>query len=168
MCHPITETMVTPTKTRQQQYYPTYNNSTQKTPRSTKAGTPPKSGRKNTPSPNTPSEIFKTPKGKVHMMRCASEPVHIRSGVNLGQNRRSVTPTNKSSTSPLNFAGPKCLEPPTPKSLPRPPTTWTRPGNAESARQSLNFEDFCPEPKVSNTIIDPLSAQLMVMLKVNA
>ena len=54
----------------------------------------------------------------IQQQRCKSEPKTSRG--------RSVTPPTLSSSSPLTFAGPKCLEPPTPTSLPRPPTTWTR------------------------------------------
>ena len=94
--------------------------------------TPLKSGgsrNRTTPSPPTSVDLsFKTPQKPFHSMpraelvqqqqRCKSEPKTSRG--------RSVTPPTLSSSSPLTFAGPKCLEPPTPTSLPRPPTTWTR------------------------------------------
>jgi len=118
-----------------------------------------------TPSP-TSSEYncFKTPqnKPKADLMRCASEPMRI-------QSRRSMTPVTQNSSggrSPLNFAGPKCLEPPTPMSLPRPPTTWTRPSHElSSARQALSFED---DLDGKGTFEESLSQQLKMLLKVQA
>ena len=75
-------------------------------------------------------------------------------------------------TSPNSFAGPKCLEPPMPTSLPRPPTTWTTSNNSFKkpekrfypVTQTLSFEDLVQ----SQTDLDPLSQQLKMLLKVQA
>ena len=160
--------MVTPNKPKQH-----YKNSSQK------AKTPPRGGpqhsRKNTPSPSTSyfqhgadSFSFKTPPNnpnrKGEISRCASEPMRIKPN----SQRRSVTPVK--SGSPSMFAGPKCLEPPIPTSLPRPPTTWTRADC--SARQALSFNDLAFGEDVSygkkpcQIEIDPLSQQLKMLLKV--
>lgn len=161
MCNAKSIKMVTPTKSRQNQYY---NHGPGR-----HAKTPPRyhNSRKTTPSPT--SDCFKTPqnKPKAEIMRCASEPLQ------RNKSRRSVTPpTNPKSnnmilsSSPITFAGPKCLEPPTPTSLPRPPTTWTR--NECSARQALSFEDLSGKNQHHAETIDPLSQQLKMLLKVQA
>lgn len=111
-----------------------------------------------TPSPTSDYNCFKTPpkqQPKADLTRCASEPMRQKT------QRRSVTPVT--SGSPLNFAGPKCLEPPKPISLPRPPTTWTR--TQSSARQALSFEDDLDDKGTYN---DSLSQQLKMLLKVQA
>jgi len=154
--------MVTPTKAKQH-----YKN---------KAKTPPRGyqgngHRKNTPSPHFADQSFKSPctVNKPEVTRCASEPQKMK--------RRSVTPQAPSS-SPSIFAGPKCLEPPTPLSLPKPPTTWTRTEFCP-ARQALSFEDLViSDPKIdcssrfaldtgkTEQFNDPLSQQLKMLLKV--
>ena len=118
----------------------------------TKKQSRPRSTRKTTPSPQ--EFQFKTPQ-KQYNSKCYfySEPPKN------SKTRRSVTPKN-CSTSPLNFAGPKCLEPPTPCSLPKPPTTWTRPADLP-ARQSLSFEDLMITANEND-----LSQQLKMLLKV--
>ena len=86
--------------------------------------------------------------------RCASEPIKVKK-------KLSVTPR----TSPLNFAGSKCLEPPTPTSLPCPPTTWTKvpeKKNSFSAKQTLSFDDLVG----INPDLDPLSQHLKLLLNV--
>lgn len=142
--------------------------------RQQQAKTPLKSGgsrNRTTPSPPTSVDLsFKTPQKPYHSMpraelmqqqRCKSEPKTSRG--------RSVTPPTFSSSSPLTFAGPKCLEPPTPTSLPRPPTTWTRSDLYSCpARQALSFDDLVEIPKRVETIDDPLSQQLKMLLKVQA
>lgn len=128
--------------------------------------TPHKQSRK-TPSPTSSdyysNNCFKTPQNKplkADLSRCASEPMRM--------SRRSVTPVHSSTGgSPLNFAGPKCLEPPTPMSLPRPPTTWTRPPpELPQARLALSFEDDLDAGK--GTFEETLSQQLKMLLKVQA
>ena len=113
--------------------------------------------RKTTPSPPNDFCQFKTPQKQYQSQKSYfySEPPRI-----VKNHRRSVTPKNIS-TSPLNFAGPKCLEPPTPCSLPKPPTTWTRPEDMP-ARQTLSFEDLV---KLDENSQD-LSQQLKMLLKV--
>ena len=117
--------------------------------------------RKTTPSPpNAEFCQFKTPQKQYQSYPKSyfySEPPRI-----VKNHRRSVTPKNLS-TSPLNFAGPKCLEPPTPCSLPKPPTTWTRPEDMPNARQTLSFEDLV---KLDETNPQDLSQQLKMLLKV--
>jgi len=129
-----------------------------------------------TPSPSSTSVdlSFKTPQKPFHsnmpgraehlqQQRCKSEPKTSRG--------RSVTPPTLSSSSPLTFAGPKCLEPPVPTSLPRPPTTWTRSDlySCPTARQALSFDDLIEKPKkVESTFDDQLSQQLKMLLKVQA
>jgi hypothetical protein len=157
-----TNIMVTPnTKSRQNHYYK------QGLGQRHHAKTPPRNGqRKTTPSP-TSADCFKTPQnsGKAQISRCASEPIHRAKQ----QTRRSVTPTKPGqflSSSPLTFAGPKCLEPPTPTSLPRPPTTWTKmeqPASC-SARQALTFDDLVNHENNMND----MSQQLKMLLKVQA
>lgn len=158
--------MVTPTSKKQQFYKQQLSRS------HAKGGSPPKTQygghRKNTPSPPNYSE-FKTPsKPMIPVSRCMSEPI---------SKRRSVTPKSYvAPSSPVNFAGPKCLEPPIPTSLPRPPTTWTRSEMmpmAPTCRQALSFEDFvrghghnAPEEPTFSSVVDPLSQQLMMLLKV--
>merc|ERR1712141_852931 len=114
--------------------------------------------RKTTPSPpNAEFCQFKTPQKQYQSYPKSyfySEPPRI-----VKNHRRSVTPKNLS-TSPLNFAGPKCLEPPTPCSLPKPPTTWTRPEDMPNARQTLSFEDLV---KLDETNPQDLSQQLKMM-----
>ena len=121
--------------------------------------------RKTTPSPNEFCQ-FKTPQKQYQAsQKCYfySEPRIVK---NQSQSsRRSVTPKNLSSSSPLNFAGPKCLEPPTPCSLPKPPTTWTRPEDLP-ARQALSFEDLVIAEKTDFNSQDNLSQQLKMLLKV--
>jgi hypothetical protein len=52
-------------------------------------------------------------------------------------------------------------------SLPRPPTTWTRP--QKSARQALSFEDDLNDADKGTMIYDDsLSQQLKMLLKVQA
>jgi len=116
--------------------------------------------RKTTPSPNFDFCQFRTPQKQYNSQKCYfySEPRIVKNQ----NSRRSVTPKNLSSTSPLNFAGPKCLEPPTPCSLPKPPTTWTRPDDLP-ARQALSFEDLVSNDSNSQ---DDLSQQLKMLLKV--
>jgi hypothetical protein len=116
--------------------------------------------RKTTPSPNFEFCQFKTPQ-KSTSQKCYfySEPRIVK---NHSNSRRSVTPKNLSS-SPLNFAGPKCLEPPTPCSLPKPPTTWTRPEDLP-ARQALSFEDLVKTDNYNEG--QDLSQQLKMLLKV--
>lgn len=167
--------MVTPNQTKH------YNKAGQQpNGRHPMAKTPQKSGgsrHRLTPSPphqNLMDLSFKTPQNPsksrtVELMqqqqRCKSEP---KATISRG---RSVTPPSLSyCSSPPIFAGPKCLEPPTPTSLPRPPTTWT---SSEiigcSARQALSFDDLVQKPKTCReTINDPMSRQLMLMLKVQA
>jgi hypothetical protein len=156
--------MVTPnTKSRQNQYY-----KQGPAPGQRHAKTPPRNGqRKTTPSPT--SDCFKTPQNnKAQIMRCASEPLNRAAK----SSRRSVTPTKPQallSYSPLTFAGPKCLEPPTPTSLPRPPTTWTKINqpaimNCSSARQALTFDDLINHESNMND----MSQQLKMLLKVQA
>ena len=119
--------------------------------------------RKTTPSPNEEFCQFKTPQKQYqNFPKFYSEPRIVKK--DLSSSRRSVTPKNLSSSSPLNFAGPKCLEPPTPCSLPKPPTTWTRPEDMP-ARQALSFEDLV---KVDHDDLshDNLSQQLKMLLKV--
>jgi len=137
--------------------------------------TPLKSGgSRNRATPSPPTSLmdfsFKTPQKPFHSMpgradlmqqqRCKSEPKTSRG--------RSVTPPTLSSSSPLTFAGPKCLEPPTPTSLPRPPTTWTRSDlySCPAARQALSFDDLVEKPKRVETFDDHLSQQLKMLLKV--
>lgn len=67
-------------------------------------------------------------------------------------------------SSPITYAGPKCLEPPTPTSLPRPPTNWTT-IKSDKARQALSFEDFDMKQTIEN---ETLSQQLKMLLKVQA
>jgi len=109
------------------------------------------------------NSYFSKPRAEIiqQQQRCKSEP----------KRGRSITPVTPSSSSPLTFAGPKCLEPPTPTSLPRPPTTWTRSdmictAAAPSARQALSFDDLVGKPAFET--IDPLSQQLKMLLKVQA
>lgn len=164
MCNPensrIRNTMVTPTKSKQ--YYHRQGKSTH-----SPTSTPPRGGyynRKCTPSPT--SDGFKTPQNpkanpKTLATRCASEPVKAKKKL-----------ANTPRTSPNSFAGPKCLEPPMPTSLPRPPTTWTACSFKQQAdmtkfypaKQTLSFEDLVQ----SQTDLDPLSQQLKMLLKVQA
>jgi len=149
--------MVTPTKSKQ--YYHRQNQG--KNTHSSPTTSPPRGGqyRKCTPSPT--SDGFKTPQNprvnpKTLASRCASEPIKAKK-------KLSVTPR----TSPLNFAGSKCLEPPMPTSLPRPPTTWTKvpeKKNSFSAKQTLSFDDLVG----INPDLDPLSQQLKLLLNVQA
>jgi len=155
-----TTTMVTPTKSKQ--YYHRQGKSTH-----SPVTTPHRGGhynRKCTPSPT--SDGFKTPQNpkanpKTLATRCASEPVKAKKKL-----------ANTPRTSPNSFAGPKCLEPPMPTSLPRPPTTWTTSNNSFKqpekrfypVTQTLSFEDLVQ----SQTDLDPLSQQLRMLLKVQA
>jgi len=160
--------MVTPNKSKH------YNKAG---PGRQQAKTPSKFGGGHSRSKTPPSSMtnstdlsFKTPQNSyfskpraeiIQQQRCKSEP----------KRGRSITPVTPSSSSPLTFAGPKCLEPPTPTSLPRPPTTWTRSdmictAAAPSARQALSFDDLVGKPAFET--IDPLSQQLKMLLKVQA
>jgi len=176
MCNTRINTMVTPTKSKQPFVKDSrVKNGGRKTPKS---------------PPNTATQSafptshygFKTPmnnKPKAEVMRCASEPISKRgpssSNAGAGMNhRRSITPKNNS-PSPLNFAGPKCLEPPTPTSLPRPPTAWTSEKDCKSyknARQALSFEDLLlPQKPLIQEVIqhdENLSNHLKLLLKVQA
>jgi len=159
-----TNTMVTPTKSNkfpgQKKSHGSYGGviGGNKTPHK----------QRKTPSPTSSdyysNNCFKTPQNKplkADLSRCASEPMRM--------SRRSVTPVHSSTGgSPLNFAGPKCLEPPTPMSLPRPPTTWTRPPaqpELPTARIALSFED---DLDGKGTFEESLSQQLKMLLKVQA
>ena len=134
--------------------------------------TPPRNYRKSTPSPT--SDGFKTPQNprfspgsnpKTLASRCASEP--IKSKKKQPQQQQQAQVTHR--TSPLTFAGAKCLDPPTASSLPRPPTTWTKQESTFSAKQVLSFEDLVQTQKNSqNPDLDPLSQQLKMLLKVQA
>lgn len=156
MCNSRIRNMVTPTKSKQ--YYHRQGKSTHSPMTS-----PPRGGhynRKCTPSPT--SDGFKTPQNpkvnpKTLATRCASEPVKAKKKL-----------ANTPRTSPNSFAGPKCLEPPMPTSLPRPPTTWTarKPETKfYPAKQTLSFEDLVQS---QTTDLDPLSQQLKMLLKVQA
>ena len=148
--------------------------------------------RKCTPSPT--SDGFKTPQNpkanpKTLATRCASEPVKAKKKLAntprygkylfFSWNQFHKIALTKSAvclhfyrTSPNSFAGPKCLEPPMPTSLPRPPTTWTTSNNSFKqpekrfypVTQTLSFEDLVQ----SQTDLDPLSQQLRMLLKVQA
>jgi len=155
--------MVTPTKSKQY-----YQQRPQGKHSHSPMTTPPRNGhyRKNTPSPT--SDGFKTPQNprtqgsnpKILASRCVSEP--------LKSKKKPVGPQVTHRTSPLNFAGAKCLEPPTPTSLPRPPTTWVKDDKSFSAKQALSFEDLVVV-KNQNGVhqdLDPLSQQLRMLLKV--
>lgn len=158
MCNPRLRNinMVTPTKSKQ--YYHRQGKATH-----SPTSTPPRGGyynRKCTPSPT--SDGFKTPQNpkanpKTLATRCASEPVKAKKKL-----------ANTPRTSPNSFAGPKCLEPPMPTSLPRPPPTWTA-SKPETkfypAKQTLSFEDLVQS---QTTDLDPLSQQLKMLLKVQA
>jgi len=160
-------TMVTPTKSKQY-YHQRPQGKFSQSPMTT----PPRNYRKSTPSPT--SDGFKTPQNprfspgsnpKTLASRCASEP--IKSKKKQPQQQQQAQVTHR--TSPLTFAGAKCLDPPTASSLPRPPTTWTKQETTFSAKQVLSFEDLVQTQKNSqNPDLDPLSQQLKMLLKVQA
>lgn len=160
-------TMVTPTKSKQY-YHQRPQGKFSQSPMTT----PPRNYRKSTPSPT--SDGFKTPQNprfspgsnpKTLASRCASEP--IKSKKKQPQQQQQAQVTHR--TSPLTFAGAKCLDPPTASSLPRPPTTWTKQETTFSAKQVLSFEDLVQTQKNSqNPDLDPLSQQLRMLLKVQA
>ena len=103
-----------------------YRHQMVKTPQKPAGG----SRHRTTPSPsNTSMDLsFKTPQNPsksrvehLQQQRCKSEPKAIMTG-----RGRSVTPPSLSSSPGPHFAMAKGIEPPTPTSLPRPPTNWTR------------------------------------------
>lgn len=167
--------MVTPTKSKH------YNKAGQpgrhqmvKTPQKPAGG----SRHRTTPSPsNTSMDLsFKTPQNPsksrvehLQQQRCKSEPKAIMTG-----RGRSVTPPSLSSSPGPHFAMAKGIEPPTPTSLPRPPTNWTRSEQKRSpARQALSFDDLVMKPKpcipetIEDSVLD-MSQQLRLLLKVAA
>lgn len=130
-----------------------------------------------TPPPRTPGG---TPNAKAALHRSPSTPIAIPKDKRVQQyhqQRQSATP------SPKNFASSKCYDPPTPTSLPKPPTSWvpsngngallfgspmpvfpSAPKKVVSARQSLNFDDLQEVRREG----DDLSQQLKLLLNVQA
>lgn len=88
---------------------------------------------------------FGTPKTKMgHAHSLPATPISIPKPLFPQQNsfnsRGSLTPSPKSNL----YAGSKCYEPPTPESLPRPPTAWTgskRPINMQALVSSMQMEE---------------------------
>lgn len=91
------------------------------------------------------------------MVHQRSTPIHI-------QNNYSPLSTQNNSprSSPSCFAGSKCFEPPTPESLPKPPSNWTplKDTNTHHVRKALNFDE--------QDLQDEGIKQLKLLLKVQA